>query len=152
MKALKKEESPPIEARVVYTHAPVQLAVLLGGDGTCWRVRMGSTERELEAAPDVDPALLLEVAAREGRVLVDAGPPALIAGVLQTSRSLSIDRDGHVAAEVKSLRIKAIDEVVLRTEAAFVRVRDSDVELVGRKVVMRARTIARILGRMIALN
>jgi hypothetical protein len=152
MKALKKEESPPIEARVVYTHAPVQLAVLLGGDGTRWRVRMGSTERELEAAPDVDPALLLEVAAREGRVLVDAGPPALIAGVLQTSRSLSIDRDGHVAAEVKSLRIKAIDEVVLRTEAAFVRVRDSDVELVGRKVVMRARTIAKILGRMIALN
>lgn len=154
MKARKVQQvtEAPSEARVVYTHAPVVFGVLLDGDGKTWRVGIGSNERVLEAADDVDPALLREVAERHGRVLVDAGPPALIAGVLQTSRTISIDRNGDVDTKVNRFQLHARDEAVLRTNDAYVRVRDSDVQLAGRKLVLRAREIAKILGRMIALN
>lgn len=154
MKARKVHEvtAAPSDARVVYTHAPVLFGVLLDGDGKTWRVRVGANERMLEAADDVDPALLREVAERQGRVLVDAGPPALIAGVLQTTRTVSIDRNGDVDAKVNRFQIHAREEAVLRTNDAYARVRDSDVQLAGRKLVLRAREIAKILGRMIALN
>jgi hypothetical protein len=154
MRARKVQQvaEAPSEARVVYTHAPVVFGVLLEGDGKTWRVRIGAHERELEAADDVDPALLRDVAERGGRVLVDAGPPALIAGVLQTSRSISIDRNGEVDAKVNRFQIHARDEAVLRTDEAYARVRDGDIQLAGRKLVLRAREIAKILGRMISLN
>jgi hypothetical protein len=154
MRARKVQEvvEAPNEARVVYTHAPVLFGVLLEGDGKTWRVKIGASERELEAAGDVDPELLREVAERRGRVLVDAGRPALIAGVLQTSRTIAIDRNGDVDAKVNRFQIHARDEAVLRTNDAYARVRDSDVQLAGRKLVLRAREIAKILGRMIALN
>lgn len=148
-------EAPTSErTRVVYTHAPLQLARLVAHSDQGWRIEVAGAESHVLAAPDVDPALLDEVLARGGRVLVESTSQGetKIAGVMQTRRAVEIDPDGHVSAKVRSFTVEASGEVLLKTTAAFLRVQAKNVELYGGEVLTRARDAARILGRLITLN
>lgn len=107
----------------------------------------------MRAEPDVDVALLEQVAAQQGRVVLDdVAGEATIAGVLMTTRALGIDAQGDVAAKVRSLRIDVEKDATLVAPEAFLRVRPGEVEVYGVRVLTRAREVAKILAAMIKLN
>ncbi len=148
---------PAVEAvepspRLVYTQAPVLLGRLIEAAGEGWRVDLGAVEREVDVDPSVDPKLLVDAARRGSRVLVDATGVPLIVGVIATQRALVIDSDDRVEAEVRSFRVDAEEEVLLKTPGAFVRAKARAVELYGDRVLTRARDLAKILAAMIKLN
>ena len=136
--------------------APVQgiaLAMVLGGEGERWRVRTGTGERDVFLDPSVDPLLVEEARCSGGRVLLDLGPgrPTLV-GVLQTSRALRVDRAGVVDAQVERFSVQARSEAVLKTFASFLRLHGGEAELRGVRTLLRAREMAKVLARIIALN
>jgi len=148
----ESSESRP-RARVVYTQPPLILGEILKREGDGWLVRVA--DEECIASPDaaVDPLLLEEMARHGGRVVLETTDGKLrIAGVLTTSRTLLINREGVVDATVASFRVTAQREVLLRAPGAFARIVGDEVELYGQQVVARARGLARILARMIKLN
>ncbi len=145
------EERP----KVVYAYAPLSLVRLLGpGPQGGWRVAANGAERTVQAAEDVDPKLLAEVAERGGRVLLETigQDSPRIAGVVQVRRALEIDAQGDVVATIRSLELRATKDLLLTTGKAMLWVKREDVELYGREVVTKAREVAKILGRMITLN
>lgn len=152
--ATEPEETADVEApsRLVYTHAPVLMGRLLERVGDGWRVDLGTLERDLPVDPSVDPALLDDACEHGSRVLVDATVEPTIVGVISTRRAITMDREGKVDAEVRSFRVSAEDEVLLRSPGAFVRAKARRVEVYGERVLTRARDVAKILAAMIKLN
>jgi hypothetical protein len=139
--------------RVVYTQAPLQLAVVLGREGEGWRVRIGATERVVALDPNVDPSLLESAAQSGTRVVLDAaGDAFVIVGMLVTSRALTVDKAGDVDAKVRSFRISADDEVTIKIPRAFIRMRGEQLETYGQQILTRARGVLRLLGVAIKLN
>lgn len=131
----------------------VSLARLLAAHGDGWLIRLGALEQLASIDPAVDPALLGEAYQAGARVLVevDQGAPTVV-GVVQTSRTLRIDRTGRVEAQVEKLTIQARTEVVLKTFAASLQLKADEVEVRGVRVLLRAREVAKVLARMISLN
>jgi hypothetical protein len=156
-KSRPRRESPPPNntptesPRVVYLQAPVTLARLVAREGDRWRATVGGAEVTLGRDPSVDPALLDEALAQGARVLVEGAPPEIV-GVLQVARSVRVDREGDVDLRVRRFVVTAAEEALVRTAKAFVQLRDDEAEVFGRRVVVRAREIARVLGRMVQLN
>jgi hypothetical protein len=148
----KKEAAAPVSSRHAVEIAPLALAVVVGLEGDTWRVRLGGVERLAESDAAVDPGLLREAAASGARVVVEwRGGEPMIVGALATTRVLTI-RDDAVEASVKHFRIRARDEVTLKTAGAFVQIKGSEVELYGQRILSRARELSRMIGRMIKLN
>lgn len=139
-------------ARLVYTHAPVLLGRLLERCETGWKVDLGAVQREVGVDDSVDPALLDEAHATGARVLVDASGTPAIVGVVATRRALTLDREGRVTAEVKSVELSAEEQVLFKIPGAFVRAKARQVEVYGERVITRARDLAKILAAMIKLN
>ncbi len=135
----------------------VQGAVALGalvapvGDGR-WRVRVGGVEREAAVDASVDPALLDDAAAQGARALLDAGEGLVIVGVVLTARPVSHARDGSVTVRAPRVVVEAASEALVKTPWSFLRLNQSEVEIAGVKVLTRAREVAKILARVIALN
>jgi len=101
----------------------------------------------------VDPALVEDARAQGARVLIDAaGSEALIVGVVLTARPVVIDREGDIRATARRIVLSASREVLAKTAAAFVQVKDDEVEVYGTRVITRAREVAKVLARMISLN
>lgn len=145
------EETP--QGRVVYLHAGVALGVVLGrAEGGRWRVRLHGAERELPADPCVDPALLDDAVASGARVLIDGGAEPAIVGAVVTSRPVAYGRDGALDVRAPRVTVDAASEVTLKTPWSFVRLNQSDAEVFGQRVVLRAREVARFLARMISMN
>ena len=144
----ERHERPRTEPAAV-----VALGTVLGSEGERWRIRMAGSEQLLPLDPSVDPLLLEEARASGGRVLIEIGAcgPAVV-GVVQTSRSLRIDRDGVVEARVERLSIQARTEAVLKTFDAFLHLKGPEVELRGVRTLIRAREMAKVLARIISLN
>ena len=141
-----------VASKLVYLQAPVQLGRLVAPEGEGWRVSFAGQERVLMADESVDPALLSEAAERGVRVVIECaeGDP-LIVGLLQASRTLEVDREGHLIAELRSVSLTA-KELLFRGPGAFIEVKDHSVELYANKVLTRARTLAKTLAAMIKFN
>jgi len=130
----------------------ILLATVLAREGERFRVRAGGRERLAARDAAVDPALLDEAIATGARVVLEDGVATTIVGALATARSVLIDREGRVRVAVERFEVTAGEEVLLRTGAAFVRVKGDEVELFARRVLARARELARVLARAIQLN
>jgi hypothetical protein len=130
----------------------VLLATLVAEEAAGWRVRIGTREQTVPLDASVDPELVREALAEGARVLVEAGPSPVLAGVVQTSRALRVNREGRVDATVERFRVHANESATLQTASAFMRVKDAEVELYGTRILTRAREVAKILARMINLN
>ncbi len=155
MKTKRAEAPRPLEAepaRLVYTHAPVLLGVLLERDGDGWSVDLGTMRRTVGVDPAVDGELLAEAAERGSRVLIDATREPMIVGVVATQRTLTIDAEGRVEARLTSLAIEAVEHARLKVPGAFIQVKDRAVELYGESVLTRGRNLVKIFGAMIKLN
>lgn len=145
------EETP--QGRVVYLQRGVALGVLLGrAEGGAWRVRVHGAERELPADPSVDPALLAECVETGARVLIDGDAAPAIVGAVVTARPVSYGRDGAVAVRAPRVTVEAAEAVTLKTPWSFLRLNQSDAEVYGQRVVLRAREVARFLARLISMN
>lgn len=144
--AQRKQAPAPLPAGTVL------LATVLAEEPQGWRVRIGTREQVLPLEPSVDPALVREAMEEGARVLVEGSEPPVVVGVVQTSRALRVDRQGAVKAEVERFFIHARLGATLKTSAAFLRVKGSEAELYGHRVITRAREVAKILARMISLN
>jgi hypothetical protein len=131
----------------------VGLGTVLGAEGSRWRVRTATGELVVPLDPSVDPLLIEEARGSGARVLLELGPPGpVLVGVLQTSRSLRIDRDGLVEAVVERFSLQARSEAVIKTVSAFLQLRAGEVELRGIRTLVRAREMAKVLARIISLN
>jgi hypothetical protein len=114
-----------------------------------WRVMIRGQQRSLPVDAAVDPALLVAAHQRGARVLCESG---CIIGVVQTERALTIDRHDAIDAQVDRLRLQVRREAVIQDAKAFIAIKSGDVELYGRRVLTRAREVAKVLARMISLN
>jgi len=133
------------------TGTPFNLAKVIGREGESCRVLVAGAEWTVTVDPCVDPVLLDEAAASGAwAVVTDGGAPCVL-GLLCTSRSLAIDRDGSVDAELKRFHVSA-EEALLKTGGAFLQLKEQEIELYGQRIVSRARELLRLLGRMIKLN
>lgn len=144
----KVHETP----RVVYVQAPVLLGKLVRRDCEEWVVQIGGADRTLRADSCVDPMLLEEAMKRGAKVIIDQSEEPLIAGVVATQRSLVVDREGAVDAELEQFKLTARREVLLKTPGAFIRAKRAEVEVFGNRVLTRGREVARIIAAMIELN
>ena len=131
----------------------VGLCTILGGEGEHCRIRTASGEQLVPLDASVDPLLLEEARLAGARALLELGPggPRLV-GVVQTSRSLRIDRQGVVETKVERFSVQARKEAVLKTLGAFLRLDGGEVELRGVRTLLRAREMAKVLARIISLN
>jgi hypothetical protein len=129
--------------------AGLGLARVIAREGDGFRVRSWKIEVVVPCDPCVDPALVEEAIASGARVVLEDG---VIVGALATARSLQIDRQGVVDAEVNRFAVRAKDSALLKSQKAFLELKGSNIELYGHQVLTRARELARILGRMIKLN
>ena len=132
--------------------AGIQLARVVARDGEHFRVQVAGGERIVGCDPSVDPALVQEAIASGACVVLDGAGDLAIVGALATARAVPIDRQGCVRVEVERFEVTAEDTALLRTGSAFLRVKGDEVEVFGRRVVTRARELARILARAIQLN
>ena len=140
-------------ARVVYSQAPVQLGRLVSlEDSADAVVEIGGAAVQCEIDPSVDPALLQESLRTKARVLIENGNKPLVVGVVATQRSLNIDRDGRVIADLTTLSVRVKEEVVLRTREAFLRVKGREVESYAGEIITRARDTVRVLVALIRMN
>lgn len=147
---LAGEEGP---AKVVPIHGAIALAVVLGrGDDGRWRVRVHGQERVVSADPSVDPALLDEAAACGARVLIEGGVEPCVVGAVMTSRPVSYARDGSLSVSAPTVKLEAERDVTLKTPWSFLQLNQSDAELYGNRVVLKAREVARVLARLISMN
>jgi hypothetical protein len=125
---------------------------LVGKEDRAWRVRVGREEWIVPPDASVDPALLEEACANQSRVLIDASSAPLIVGVVLTSRTLRIDAQGALEAQVERFSIHARKEAVIKTFSSFIQLKGGEVELYGTRILSRAREAAKILARVIHLN
>jgi hypothetical protein len=129
----------------------LRLARVVAREGDLFRVRLGGDQVLLGCDPSVDPALLEAAIATGARVVVEDGPEPVIAGALATSRSIPVDRDGAVQVSLTRFDVTA-GEAILKTPSAFVSLKGDEVEIFGRRILSRARELARVLARAIQLN
>ena len=128
------------------------LARLLGRSEDGYLVEVAGRPCLAAADDDVDPALLADVIARRGRVVLDGSEvQPVIVGVLQTRRTLELDRQGRLVAELDELAVTA-RRILLRAPRTFVQLADGGLELYGDKVLTRARSLAKTLAAMIKFN
>jgi len=127
----------------------IALATVVAREGERFGVRIGCGEFLAGCDPSVDPALVAEAMATGARVVLEGD---VIVGTLAVARSLAIDRDGAVEAQVKRLALTAEESALLRTRHSFLRLEGADVEIYGAQILTRARELARFLARMIKLN
>jgi hypothetical protein len=132
--------------------AAVVLARVVAREGERFRLRLAGEERLAACDPSVDPALVAEAIASGARVVVEDGPEPLVVGALATARAVEVSREGEVRADVRRFVVTAEEEATLRTASAFLQVKGDEVELYARRLLSRARELARILARAIQLN
>lgn len=149
--AAKKLAAVPAAAERTASDGALRLAQVLSREGDRFRVRLGGDEVLLDCDPSVDPALVEAALASGVRVVVEDGPEPIIAGALATSRSIPVDRDGGVQVSLKRFEVTA-GEAILKTPSAFVSLKGDEVEIFARRILSRARELARVLARAIQLN
>ena len=126
----------------------IQLARVLAREGDLFRVRCAGREELVPCDASVDPALVEAAIESGARVVVEE---AAIVGALATSRTVEVGRDDSVRLSVERFEVSA-KEALVQTPSAFVSLKEDEVELFGRRIVSRARELARILARAIQLN
>jgi hypothetical protein len=155
-RAVARKVDAAAEEAVASTAAPrlpaVGLGTLVAREGDRWRVRVAGAEHPLAVDAAVDPALLDEALASGARVLVDGAGDGAVVGVVLTARPVAYGRDGALEVAAPRVTVDAGESVVLKTPWAFMQLRQGEAELYGNKVLLRAREVARVLARMIALN
>ena len=139
-------------ARVVYTQPPVQLGRVVSTDKLEYLVTIGGHDTPCVLDETVDPALVEEARLSGARVLLENGATPTIVGVIATQRSLAIDREGNVDADLTSFSVRAKEEILMRTREAFLRVRGREVETFAGEILTRARDTVRMLGALIRMN
>jgi hypothetical protein len=117
-----------------------------------WRVRAGRSVHTLGCDASVDAAVIDEAAKTGARVVIDLGDVPVIVGTLATARAVTVDREGVVNVDVKRFVVTAAEEVLMRTQMAFVQVKGGDVESYGQRVVSRVRELLKVLGRNVRIN
>lgn len=142
----------PAEPAHATTGNAIALARVVGRDGDRFRVRIGGDERTAECDPCVDPALVEGAIASGARVVVEDGPGPVIVGALVVARPVTVNAQEEVNVSVKRFVVAAEEEATLRTHSAFLQVKGDEVEIFARRILSRARELARILARAIQLN
>ena len=135
-------------AREAASPGSLRLARVAGREGDLFRVVLGRREQVVACDPSVDPALIEEAIASGARVVVEEDT---IVGTLATARSIPVDRQGAVQISVTRFEVTA-REALLKTGSAFVSIKNDEVEIFGRRILSRARELARVLARAIQLN
>ena len=132
----------------------LHLAQLVTPKDGGWEVRVGTEQGWAAIDASLDPELLNEAAQTGTRVLIEAEPSGTlrVVGTVCARRSLTIDTHGDVEARVRSLKVTAQEEVLLRTAGGFLQLKLGEAELYASRVAVRARELTRLLGRMIKLN
>lgn len=129
----------------------IRLARVFSRDGERFRVRYGGRDRLAACDPSVDPALIEMAMSAGARVVVEDGPEPSIVGTLLTHRPVELDRDGAVHVEATRFEVDA-GEALLKTPSAFLLLKGDEVEIFARRILSRARDVARILAAAIQLN
>jgi hypothetical protein len=149
----RKLRAVPSEPEAAPTAASgIHLGRVVSRQGDSFRVRYAGTERTIPCDRSVDPALVEGAIATGARVVVEDGPGPSIVGTLTTARPVELDRDGAVRLEVTRFEVTAEEEALLKTRSAFVSIKDDGVEMFARRILCRAREVARILAAAIQLN
>ena len=105
--------------------------------------------------PSVSPVVLKGACARGERVLIERGADgaATIIGALRTQPTPGIDAAERYAIEAEHIAIRAGAELSLAARAATVVLRAAgEVETYADRIVARAESVHKIIGRMLRLN
>lgn len=130
---------------------PIAIATVVAREGDRFRIQCGRRERIASCDSSVDPAVVEEAISSGARVVVEWGSEPAIVGALVTARAVRIERDGDVRLCAKRFRVSA-EEAIVQTPSAFLSLKGDEVEIFARRILSRARELARILARAIQLN
>lgn len=112
-------------------------------------LRRGQSPIRCEVAPEVEVALLEDVAAQGGSVLVEQEGDGvlLVVGVLATRRPQTLE------LKAGTVTIEGEREILLRSGRGAIRIReDGDIEVVGTRISATSRGLFRLVGRLLRLN
>jgi hypothetical protein len=146
-----RESSEQISPRVVYTEPPILLAKVIREENGSFVIRAGTQEHLVACDPSVDPAVIRAAIGSGARVVLERTPELAIVGTLQTSQTLTVDRNGKLEATLEEIKLTA-KKTLLRVPGAFVELKPEEVEVFGNRVLTRARRVAKTLAAMIELN
>lgn len=132
--------------------AGILLCRVVSREGDRFRVRQGEREWLARCDGSVDPALIDHALVSHARVVVEDDGEPVIVGTLATRRSVEIGRDLCVRVDVDRFEVAVAGEAILKSPSAFVSVKGDEVEIFARRILSRARDLARILARAIQLN
>lgn len=137
------------------TLAPLGLARLasIDADGNI-EVRVGDRIVPATRDPIVHLAVLRTAEERGEPVLVEQRDGAfVVVGALRTQPTPGIDKMDHVLIEAETIELKAKEEVLVTNGVAAIALRAlGEVETYADRIVSRAETVHKIIGRMLRLN
>lgn len=104
--------------------------------------------------PSVHPAVIAGAHARGERVLVEQqGDHLVVLGALRTRPTPGIDAADEYAIEAKRISLRAEEELSLRAQSSALVLRAiGEVETYADRIVSRAESVHKIIGRMLRLN
>ena len=104
--------------------------------------------------PSVHPSVIAGAHARGERVLVEQqGDHLVVLGALRTRPTPGIDAADEYAIEAKRISLRAEEELSLRAQTSALVLRAiGEVETYADRIVSRAESVHKIVGRMLRLN
>lgn len=124
-------------------------------DGARAVVRLGAGQISARIDASVHPAVIAGAHARGERVLVEvaADGQVVVVGALRTRPTPGIDVAEEYSIEAARVSIEATEEISLSTRTASVVLRAlGEVETYADRILSRAESVHKIVGRMLRLN
>lgn len=135
--------------------APLGLARLASVDAD-GKIEIRVSDRIVPATldPTVHVAVIRTAEERGEPVLVEQRDGSFfVVGALRTQPTPGVDKTTHVVIEAETIELKAKEEVLVTNGVAAIALRAlGEVETYADRIVSRAETVHKIIGRMLRLN
>lgn len=155
LRAVEPATAPEAPRPAAQRRPSLATAVVLevGEEGVV--VALGGARLDATLDPSVSPVVIQGACARGERVLVEEGEDGalVVLGALRAQPTPGIDAGEEYAIRARRLSLEATEEVSLSAQAAALVLRAAgEVETYADRILSRAESVHKIVGRILRLN